>query len=542
MSSGEIKTSAADELPSETGDETLSVSAVVAAARWLSGSTIRRHPLKMLAIVAAQVFGAIGTAVGTLAVIFYIRAAIGDGTLGRIDIRIESAAEPSTAAVFLLSLIAVISGAALAIWLSEREIAELALEHASRLRSMIVELITDPLSQNWFGTIDHNRPAMGLHQTMVSRVRSATVALTELLALGPSLVILVLSLGVMVIIDPIATLLALPVAALFGVIGERVNREVQELTALYDARQVTSRELLLDQIDDLSEGIIGGDELSFSRTVSDDRLFHKRQLANTKLRLLSLVNSAFIFALIVAYFVIVRGVDTLSIEIIIAYTFAVRFAAQAVQQIIKALAQVSRRFEDIEVVSQFLARIDEHRIANLDRDVASEIPTEIELGAIGSYIPTVNMSKPALILSSQPVDERHALSLLEAVEGAANDPDLDLVSRARVFEVEPENPVPDMLATEPVRVIITDDPIPVLQERRRAYTFIAHNRPRLVLGARVRAADEQFGCVLVIKDGKIAWAGSVQDAATAQDHIRQLVRRGRKQRTQVGSITSGDVI
>ena len=84
----------------------LSASHVLHAARWLAGSTLRRHPTRMAFIAVAQVFGAVGTALGTIAVLFYIRAAIGDGTLGRLNIEIESAAEPGTAVLFLTSIIA----------------------------------------------------------------------------------------------------------------------------------------------------------------------------------------------------------------------------------------------------------------------------------------------------------------------------------------------------------------------------------------------------------------------------------------------------
>ncbi len=504
---------------------------LVEAARWLAGSTIRRHPIQLAVVSVGQVIGALGTALGTIAVIFYIRAAVGDGSLGRagIEINIESAAEPRTAAIFLVSLLVVVSASAWAIWRTERQIAELAREHAARLRQMIITLLADHGSEGWQSTIDHKRPAIALHQALVAKVRSSTVALTDLLTLAPSIVLLFSSLVVMILIDPIATLVALPIAAVFGVIGERVNREVQELTQTYDSRQQMSRDLLVEQLEDLADGVTEPENLSFSRTETDDKLFHDRQLATTKLQVLGLVNSAFMFAAVVAYFIIVRGVEDLSIEIIIAFTFAIRFAARSVQQVFKAFVQVSRRLEDIRIVQGFIAGIDAHRLERaLRADPDSALPSELAIDVGADTDPLViGQDKPLLILTKSKPDESEAWAVLHVIETAVISDELDLIGVARIIEVTDENPVPDMLASDPVRMIISDEPQNVVNENRNAFTFIMHNRPKLVLGKSVQNIGDQFAGLIVVVDDEIVWSGTVADAAEDDEHLRGLVRRGR---------------
>ena len=99
---------------------------------------------------------------------------------------------------------------------------------------------------------------------------------------------------------------------------------------------------MAEQLDDLFAYRLTHDQVSMSRALTDDGLFHDRQLESTKLRLLGIVGSALLFALTAAFFIMVRGTEDLSIEAIIAYIFAIRFATTSVQQILKALGRPGR--------------------------------------------------------------------------------------------------------------------------------------------------------------------------------------------------------
>ncbi len=515
----------APESTTSNNDRSSQLAEVVIASRWLAEGVVRRNPLRMALISLAALAGAFGTAFGTLAVIFYLRAAAGDGSLGPFAIEIGDPTDPITAGTFLIGLVIVVCIAAWAVWWSDRAIAELARKQAARIRTMIVSLLGDPASAGWQSAVEHRRPAQLLYQAMVARVRSSTIAITEILGLGPAILTLVVSLIVMVVIDPFATFLALPIAGLFGVIGERINREVASLTQTYDGRLERTRDQLVEQLEDLSEGYIGADEVSFSRADTDDSLFHDRQLASTKLQALSLVNGAFMFAVIAAYFILVDGIEDFSIELLIAYTFAVRFAARSVQQTFRAMVQVSRRLEEIRTVHTFIATVDAHRYERTIRaETADELPTTLSIDVGHGSTWTIDRKRPMLVLINRPPDDSEAWTVLHVVETAAATDGLDLIGSARIVEVTEDNPVPDMLASEPVRVIVTDDPSPLVSESRQAFTFIVHNRPKLVLAKATQDLADRFGGVLVIVGDEIVWSGTVAQAKPRADHIRDLLK------------------
>ena len=530
----------ADDLDPEAQLDTppaLTLSAVVNAARWLAGSTYRLHPLQLVGIAIAQVVGAVGTALGTIAVFFYIRAAVGDGTLGQLNIQIESAGEPATAVLFLVSVVVIIIVAAGSLWLSEKAIAGLARDHAERLRSMILELLADPLSKDWQDAVGYRRPTIELQQTLIARVRSMTVALTNLLALGPAIVVLALSLIVMFIIDPVAALLLLPFTVLFALIGERVNRRVQSLTAQYEGRQERSREVLAYHLDDFFTGHTSRKELSLARASSDDGLFHDRLLASAALRFLNIITSALLFALTAGFFIIVRGVENLSLEIIIVYIFAIRFATQSAQQINKALAQVSRRYEDIEAVNRFVATIDEYR-AKQDSLLAHHgMPKQLHIGDSSDMGVTVEKHDVALVLSAEPVTEDSAAATLRMLIASSHVPGLDLTDQVRVFSPSDGNGSIDVLGSAQIRVIISDDPIEPVPPKLNTFTFVIHHRPKLLLASTVQEASDRLGPAFVVRNGEIVWAGSVKAAGASSEKIRKLAKRQRRSKSRTKAPT-----
>lgn len=503
----------------------LTLSGVVSASRWLAGSTYRLNPLKIIAISLAQVLGALGTAVGTLAVLIYIRAAAGDGSLGRINIQIESAAEPATAGLFLVSVLIIIIVAAGSLWLSEKAMAVLTRDHAERLRVMILELLADPHSKDWQDTVGFQRPATELQQVLVSRIRSMTVALTDVIALGPASLVLITSLIIMFIIDPIAALLLLPFSALFGILSERTNKQIQGITAQYERRQERTREALANNLEDFFSGHTGHEELSMARVSTDDRLFHDRQLATVGLRLLTIVSTALLFVLTAAVFILFRGVESLSIEIIIAYIYAIRFATRSAQQINKALTQVSRRHVDIEAVQSFIASIDDHRAEQANVIARSDIPHRLDIGEGSPIAATVARSDVALVLSAEPVTEESAAAALRSLVASSQVPGLDLTNQVRIFSPDDGKRSIDILGSAQIRVIISDDPLQAIPPKRNTYTFVMHNRPKLLLAKTVKGASDQLGPAFVIRGGKIVWAGSVEEAGRASQEIRNLAKR-----------------
>ncbi len=508
--------------------EKITARSLMAASRWLGGSTYRNHPFRMALIAAAQVFGAVGTALGTLAVIFYIRAAVGDGTLGRINIRIESAAEPTTAAIFLVTVLVVIFVAAFAIWLSERAVADLAREQASHLRELILHLIEDPLADAWQDRTGFKRPAFEVQQILVGRIRSMTIALTNILALGPSITVLVVALAVTLAVDALAALLLLPFIVFFGFISQRLTRRIQTLTAHYERRQERTRDLLADQLDDLFTDHISQSELSMARVEAEDELFHDRQLESTKLRLLGIVSSALLFALTAAFFIIIRGAENLTIEQIIVYIFAIRFATRAAEQIFKTFAQVSRRFEDIEAVSGLISLLDAQRLDNLKKSEVAETPRTLAI-QVGAAEPVhISMGKPVIVLSGQPVTEEHAAALLRTLTSASTTPEVDLTEDVRIVSPMPGQALTDIMGTSPVRVIISDEPDIAGVQLKRTFTFIMHHRPKVLLGPKARHVADGFGPAFVIHAGQISWAGTISEANARAEAIRDLMKSKRK--------------
>lgn len=504
--------------------EQLRFNTVLSAARWLAGSTFRRHPIRIAVVAIAQVFGALGTALGTVAVFFYIRAAVGDGTLGRINIEIETASEPGTASIFLISVMAVILLAAGAVWQSEKALAELARRQASVLREMLLQLIDDPLSKNWQDQAGFRRPTIELQQILIQRVRSMTIALTDVLSLAPALAVLLFSLGVALYIDALAALILLPFIAGFGLVSERINRRVQTLTATYESRQQRTRDIMAEQLDDLFTGRIAHEEVSLSRPFADDGLFHDRQLQTTKLRLLGLVSGAVLFALTAAFFIIFRGVENLSVEAIIAYIYAIRFATRSAEQILKALAQVSRRFEDMSAVSGFLEKMDRHRSENLNQRQTQPFTTSLTI-CHEQKCSEVRMGEPVIVLSDEPVDEKSAFRVLRILSKSADQSSVDLTEGARIIRFESDTPTHDVLGETSVRVLITDDPLIQSERDDKVFTFVMHNRPKVLLAGRVKASADDFGPAFVIQGGRIAWTGSVTEASEDSERIRELLRK-----------------
>ncbi len=497
----------------------------------------------MILISAAQVFGAVGTALGTIAVIFYIRAAVGDGTLGRLDIQIESAAEPTTAVIFLTSVVVIIFLAALSIWLSDKAIASLARQHADRLRSMILRLIADPQSENWQDRLGYSRPARELQQILIQRTRSMTVALREVLALGPSFAVLALSLAVALFLDPLAALLLLPFIVVFGIAGERMNRRVQSLTATYETRQERSREVIGGQLEELISNRLRPEQVSLSRASTDDGLFHDRQLESTKLQLLALGNSALLFALTAAFFIIFRGVETLTIERIIIYIFAIRFATSSVRQIVKALAQVSRRFEDIEAIGLLIENLDLQRIENSGRPKPDRpFPEELVIDSPRANGIRIAKGSPVLVLSAEPVTSEQAARLLRTLSAASDRPEVDLCQDARFLVAEPGQTPTDILGSANVRVIISDDPSIDQREIYDGFTFFMHHRPKLLLGVRAQRAAQELGPAFVVKRGEVVWAGSVLDAKNADEHLRGLLGRPNSRKPRYKPRSSGETV
>ena len=527
-------------LPAEPGSrEKITARSLVAASRWLGGSTYRQNRFRMTLIVFGQVFGAVGTALGTIAVIFYIRAAVGDGTLGRLNIRIESAAEPATAAIFLTSILAIIFLAALSTWLAERAVADLAREHASRVRKLILHLIEDPLADAWQDRTGFKRPAFEVQQVLVGRIRSMTVALTDVLAVGPSVTVLLVALTVALVVDALAALLLLPFIVLFGFINQKLTRRIQSLTAHYERRQERTRDLLADQLDELFSGHLMQSELSMTRVESEDELFHDRQLESTKLRLFGIISSALLFALTAAFFILFRGAENLSIEQIIVYLFAIRFATRAAQQILKTFAQVSRRFEDIEAISGLITLLDAQRLDNRTKSEKHALPRTLEIHVGAAYPATVSMGQPIIVLSGQPVTEDNATAMLRTLINASTTPDLDFTELARVASPIPGQPLTDILGSSPVRVIITDEPDIATMSVKNTFTFFMHHRPKVLLGPHARKAAKSFGPIFVIHDGEIVWAGSVASANAQAGEVRAMMQALRKQnRKRPSSVSS----
>lgn len=506
----------------------LTASSIVAAARWLAGSTYRRHPIRMLFIVLGQLIGAVGTAVGTIAVLFYIRAAIGDGTLGRVDIQIESAAETGTTSIFLVSVVAVILVAVTSSWWSEKAITDLARRHATSVRAMILALVDDPLSSNWEDAAGFSRPRVETQQVLVSRIRSMTVALTDVLALVPAFAVLVCAVSVAILIDPLAALLLLPFITIFGLISERLNRRVRSLTADYEGNQEQTRAEVAEQLDDLFAERTTHDQLSLSKVAADDALFHERSLVSTKLRLLGIVNGAILFALTAAFFIIFRGVDNLSIEGIIAYIYSVRFATRSLEQIIKAMAQVSRRFQDITSVSEFIKVLDGQRLKNSEAlRKASLVPEHLTITGRDSAS-TISRGKPIIVVSDSRVSEDHARDLLRILGAASDQPETDLAEIARFADVE-AGPAKDDAADEAlVSVIVSEDPSHHHMYDSRSFTFVMHHKPRVLLGRKTRDVANEFGPAFVISNGEITWTGSIDAAREADAHIRELATTARR--------------
>lgn len=516
-------------VPTNPGtQESIKARSIIAAMRWLGGSTYRNHPFRMALIAFAQVFGAVGTVLGTIAVLFYLRAALGDGTIGRLNIQIESAAEPATAVIFLVSVVAVIFLAALATWLAERAIADLAREHASRVRELILHLVKDPLADSWQDRTGFKRPAFELQQILVGRIRSMTVALTNILALGPAVTVLVVALAVALAIDALAALLLLPFVLLFGFVSQRLSHRIQSLTAHYERRLSRTRDLLADQLDDLFTGHLTQHELSMARVESEDELFHERQLESTKLRLLGIVSGALLFALTAAFFILFRGVENLSIEEIILYIFAIRFATRSAEQIFRTFAQVSRRFEDIEGVSGLIALLDSQRLDNRAKSETHTLPRTLEIDVGAEHPAIVSMGKPVIVLSGQPVTEDNAIALLRTLTSASTTPDVDFTDLTRVASPMPGHALSDILGSSPVRVIVTDEPDIANMHLKNTFTFFIHHRPRVLLGPHARKAAASFGAIFVIHGGEIVWTGSVASANAQAAQVRAMMQALRK--------------
>lgn len=489
---------------------------------WLVGGPYRFQPGRLLLLNVIESIASVAAAVATILLVLFIRTIYTGAPLGPTGLSFENPRSPVVVGGVTAGLVAVAAGAAWTVYFIRRALAEASMAYARRLRELAVALLLSPSAAGWQAVSTERNPSAATTKVIVSRLRSATVAVADSLGAGPAVAVLCFSVGLMATIDALALLPVIAIAILFFLLAESVNRRVQELTISYDDRVPKTRERFEQRLETLANGGSDG-AVSFARVDTDDRLFHERLLSIERLRAYSLLSSAVLLAALITYFTAFRS-DEVEIASIVVYLFAARYAMAALQRVSRALVQVSRRLEDIRALHALLFDVEDVRTSKVNEPDA---PLEgVNLNLPNGMVLGVDRKRPLLLLLNRPATEARVEAALTALD-AANSMDASqgsLVSMARIAFSNDVVASTDVLSTAPVRAIVSEDPVAVAQERRHAVTFIIHHKPKLVLAQRVLKNEELFSGWLLIRDGDLAAGGTIEAAHEQRDLLRSLHR------------------
>lgn len=406
-----------------------------ASLTWLvRGMTSTVGVLRMASISVQAFFGSVAVSIMTFAVILVIRSVAPNGTGSLFD-------ELPVPELELAPMLAVIliggSIGAYLLYRSERLASAAAVEFGDLLRHDVTRELNRPLSRGWQTALD-GRPKQVLLQAIVAGVREITMAARETLRLvGP--VSMFLGTGIVLFaIDPIVTLLIVPIAAIFSLPLYLVNRRMASLNESFDEAQVEASDQLAEAMEELLEqGHTERAQDLIDSARKGDNVTHARMLEPIRLRALSVVVTAF-FAVVVLLLFVLRNGEELDFLRMMIYIITMRLCASAVQRIAAAITGITRRATSIHRYRTLVEDLNNYRKNRIVRLTADDFPAQIDIVDSSGNALTLRRGSTTVLLVRRPPTRATADEALIMLEHNLDAQDLtcDLLGSTSVATTE----------------------------------------------------------------------------------------------------------
>ena len=501
-------------------------SRMIAGIRWLLSGPFRIWRRRLVVVSLVHLLTSLVVGLSTLALFLFLRAAFTDGEVNRFALDLGDLTSDSRVLAILGIIVAAACVSGYALFQTDRIISDISGEYATRIRKLLLELLGSEQGIMWISQDPRN--SSRFQRVLQIQVRSASVAMASVLGIGQSIAIGFVAIGIAATIDWLATLIILPFFAVFAAVSQRLAVNSQMRADDLDQRVDRTRTQLSAQIDELATGELDQNEISLARIETDDRLFHEVLRTPAIQRTAGTLSAVFLFGTLIIYFVIVRDRDDFELITIIIYSFAARFAVASLQQVFRALTQVSRRLRDIEDIHSLIAKIDALRV---DADI-KHTETIDAYNSVGLVLPDLdkviefNRSKPLLVLFSHKPDLNAVEGLMSSLSKSSS-PDVDFTRSLRVV-FEDESTGTDLVSMAEVRAIEASGMDQLNEAQRPAFLVVFSHLPRLLVHKRNKSYCDTTSGYLIVQRGKVVDAGELHEAIGDTDRVRSLHRPNRK--------------
>ena len=482
---------------------------------WLMRGMFASVGLPRMMWISFQAFiGSIAMSVMSFAIIFIIRSAAPSDDASFRGLPIPDWPLP----VMLSALLGGGMVGAFTFYRSEQQSSDASVAFGDYLRRRTVNSLNRPLTRGW-QTALAGRPQQVVTQALVSGVREITMAARELIRLVGPISMFTATLAVLLILEPVITLLLVPVGLIFAVPVYFINKRMSGLNDSFDEAQELASKELNDSIEALLEsGYTDRAEETIEAARMGDKVTHERMLEPIRLRAMSVVLTSFFAAAVLCLFLLRNGEGDLDFLRLIIYVITLRLCSNAGQKMASTMINITRRASAIDRYRALETDLEAYRELRIDRLDSAEVPDAITVESAEGETLELRRGQTTVVVVPRPPSRATADELLIALERncEANGDVYDLLGSARVFmgedEFLSEQHVVGAAASDiqhRLRVVVGVDVATAALDSGPAITIVVTHMPANAWDKALGEWDHLVSGVMAVVDGQVVRAGSL---------------------------------
>ena len=487
----------------------------------------------MLFIGLQAVAGGFAVTIAGFAIFMALRNVVSPGELNLRIITIPGTSDVPIELLLGGVILFAILGASLLLR-GESQASKASIDLAQRLRLDVFKEVSKPMSRGWPSAFARP-PGRLIYRVCVSLTREISVAARDIIGLGaPVALTAVLTLALFGI-NPLVTLIMLPIGSLYALPVYFMNRGVQELNEEILTSQKVAQDKIETSVQALSEHEnelwrIEGDE----EAVASDRQFHERMLQPIRLRAISTVGMAFMA--VIMYLLWEWRTppgQSIDFEPFIIYLILMRFAANGVTQFAKGVLTTARRLKAIDEYQEFMADIERYRNSRIERSTSDSALSAIQLpdGRDGTL--ALRRGEGVLVVTRREPTKALIDSLLVCLEE-------DQADRGRTIDILGDSEItfdhetkqqhhfvgkPDTDTARPTfNIVVAADPLSALLSSDADFTITVCRISPTAFDSALEDWAHIFAGIIAFDDGEVVSGGNFAWVRQNRDELRSQLR------------------
>ncbi|MCF8069981.1 MAG: hypothetical protein K9L30_15480 [Desulfobacterales bacterium] len=381
---------------------------------WLCKDVLHCFWKRVLGVVILNIIG-IGFAGGSFGCAFLILRHLEKGkpiAFHGIKISLSDNFSFTLISFGITVLIGILSSAIL--YYSEWKIAQLAIDYQKKCTSRIFEIISNPVYDGW-QKLTKIQPQDGINRLISSSVKMTSMSVRRLLQGILPFATLIFATISMVYLNPVLSLVIVPIALLYVLPLYFVNREVSHhhkefISTISSSRapikicvnQAINTPVSYQEKIDSSLDSIETDE--YNRATI---LFFLRKLAVKRVQMINTILFFVCLGALFIYFIFSTSETERNWSLLVAFLVALRFAIQGLKQITGVFIKLSRFFSEYTTFSEFIDGSELIKKNRMESNVQSEqLPQKLDLvyrkTSVSSSDKKISMKKGNIVYVFQP--------------------------------------------------------------------------------------------------------------------------------------------